>query len=178
MTEPGDPLDQKLEHWRAQLIDLSLRNPLLNFSDRGQRTLRLLSPGPDIIFETLVKRSRQLTIFDASETGHDDGPEAVASPDKIRKGEVLVDGGTADLKKALLRLRISARTAVQEQGFNVSFRCVRSPKMEGERSIQGDIPGPTRARSCGAKAGDVFSTRSASFLSMTRSLSIRPCSTG
>ena len=46
--------------WRSNLIDLSRRNPLLSLRPTGSAYLAILQPGPDDVFEQLVRGRKPL----------------------------------------------------------------------------------------------------------------------
>ena len=72
---PKVDLHQEIERFRERLLDLSLRNPLLNYRKSKRRTLQVVNELPDVMYERLVNTGKPL-IFDF-----------VPDPPKKRKAE-------------------------------------------------------------------------------------------
>lgn len=103
-------LDARLDRWRRNLIDTSLRNRLINFKETAG-CLRLVSPDPQSIHHRLVV-SRGT--FDIGSTPASEG--ASDSGDRLQPGQ---EGQVVE--RSLLALRLKARTAQREQGVNILF---------------------------------------------------------
>jgi hypothetical protein len=53
MASPKQQVNAKIDSWLAKLIDLSRRNRLLYFKETLRSTLRITSPSPPDLFQTL-----------------------------------------------------------------------------------------------------------------------------
>ncbi len=117
----------RLETDRRELLDLSLRNPLLNFRPRV-KGLEIVGESPTQLFEALVKEKRKLTFLAApgvEAVGPLAQPEEGASPERAsadRTDHRLQTSRASDqLQARLLAIYQSARTSLEEQGVNTLF---------------------------------------------------------
>jgi len=106
-------LDARIERWRKNLIDTSLRNSLLNLREGRQGCLKLMRPHPQAIYDRLVKNKSDFELY----FGADDGTEQY-------ENKVLPDLGRDRAERSLLSMRTKARAAVREQGTNILFLTV------------------------------------------------------
>src|SRR5579884_411312 len=135
-----DQVDQKVEQWKARLLDLSRRNRLLHFQPGRTTHLKLVHPKPTALYDHIVIHGRSLTFYDTQprdasaaeqplllpideggENSSDDELGTFALPAPIRPDHVQVEADLAKLEGLLYRLRLRARTALQEQGVHVLF---------------------------------------------------------
>jgi len=138
-------VEQTLDRWRNELLDLTPANRLLNFTpgfSRGQASLRILSPSAVAFFDGLVNDGKVYSLYRAVEDddereherqlelvlsdGADQVTDGTASPIGAtsrppRDTEFVVEGDPRKVDAALYRLRIRARSALQEQGVNLLF---------------------------------------------------------
>lgn len=131
-SEPATPKD-RLERWQRKLLDLSLRNALLNFRP-GKRAIVLDAPQPDLL-EDLLAEGRTLRLLPRPDLMRGDDPRSQAiheertledlrrehALDALRRNEVLVGLTGEELAVRLTELYRSARTALQEGGANTLF---------------------------------------------------------
>jgi len=68
---PGlaEAVTRKFQQWKERLIDLSLRNRLVNFKQTRSNTLRIVEPGISAIFDRLVKEEGEYYIYVQEEQG-------------------------------------------------------------------------------------------------------------
>jgi very-short-patch-repair endonuclease len=59
-SSPIDPVVAKLHASRKELLDLSLRNPLLNYRGSARRGVEILATGTPAVFEALVEQRKSL----------------------------------------------------------------------------------------------------------------------
>ena len=134
---PEDPrtLDPKdrLARWQRKLLDLSLRNNLLNFR-AGKKTLKLEAPDPGALEDLLAAGSaikvlprpdfmdgadpRDRAVYESRE--REDVRRAHAL-DALAKSEVFVGVAQEELETRLVELYRTARTTMQEGGANTLY---------------------------------------------------------
>jgi very-short-patch-repair endonuclease len=127
-----EPTD-RMEKWKRRLLDLTLRNKLLNFKE-GRKSIGLECPDPTRL-EDLLAAGTRFRILPRAEAL---GPEDVRDPDRFRdraaedgrRATLLtaLEAGTLhalvpekDLDERLTDLYRMARTAFEEGGANVLF---------------------------------------------------------
>ena len=148
---PERPLD-RLEKWKASLLDLTLRNRLLNFKD-GKNTIPLECPEPARLEDLLAGGSRFKVLGRANVLDGTDGRD----PDLIKQrmnedlrrayvaaamehNELHAEIAEADLEARLTELFRAARLAFEEGGANVLYLCLGFLKWTPQ-----DGAGPYRA---------------------------------
>ena len=133
-------VDTKIEQWKSRLLDVSGRNPLLHFRPRKTTTLKITAPDAHKVYEQLIVTGRPLTFYDTKpvDASQIEQPllltvedvddlavdsETAASPLRppLSPDHVQVDADPAKLESLLYRLRLRARTALQEQGVQILF---------------------------------------------------------
>ena len=62
MSKPGIDLVVELQRFRSKLLDLSLRNPLLNYRKTSRRTLQIVDELPDHVFRRMVEQSKAMKL--------------------------------------------------------------------------------------------------------------------
>lgn len=130
-----DPND-RLARWQRKLLDLSLRNNLLNFNSR-KKTLKLEAPDPGALEDLLadggeIKLLPRPKLMEANDPRNQAIHEARENEQlrrehalgALRKREVFLDLSKTDLEAQLLELYRSARGALQEGGANTLFLAI------------------------------------------------------
>lgn len=123
----------RLARWQRKLLDLSLRNNLLNFRS-GKKSLRLEAPDPgaleDLLSEGLALKllprpelmdgtdPRNRALYEARE--HED-PRRGHALDALARREVFVEVPRDELEARLVDLYRTARNTLQEGGANILF---------------------------------------------------------
>lgn len=127
-----DPKD-RLGRWQRKLLDLSLRNNLLNFK-AGKKSLKLESPDPAALEDILAsgKKLKLLTRPDLMD-GADPRDQALYelreredvrrlhALDALKRYEVFVGLSSTEMEARLIELYRGARTALQEGGSNTLY---------------------------------------------------------
>lgn len=135
----GEPdlsaIRSEIEKSRRDLLDLGLRNTLLNYRPLKSRGLELVDEVPREVFRILVADGRPMS-FLASEaaaelppTVDDEGARSLAQPEDEAPGvaERHVDSklqtaySPQSLQSRLLQTHYAARTSIEEQGLNVLY---------------------------------------------------------
>ncbi|WP_138468940.1 DUF3320 domain-containing protein [Poseidonocella sp. HB161398] len=140
--EPDSPAD-RISRWQRKLLDLSLRNRLLNFRDTKQ-TLPLLCPDVALLEDQLAggRKFRALALKEDSQLGARDlGPAeeaellATLCRDAFEKGRIAVPLTAKDTEARLLALYRRAKSDMQEGGTSTLFLAagfLRWKKSEGD----------------------------------------------
>ncbi|MBK7403039.1 MAG: DUF4011 domain-containing protein [Phycisphaerales bacterium] len=122
-TEPDRPGD-RVDRWRRKLLDLTLRNRLLNFRETG-RSLGLAVPDLSALEDALADGgSFDLLPKPARGTGEAaPGPEAERAFQlgELEAGRVYTTAPDAETSRRLLELYRSGRSSIEETGANVLF---------------------------------------------------------
>ena len=117
----------KIESSRKELLDLSLRNALLNYRPLSARGVEVVGENVTQVFNTLVDAKRAMTFQPA---GEDEGdrtldfswaePEIVPSANQKDRGLQTGETATA-LQRRLLNTYRLANSAIEETGVNTLF---------------------------------------------------------
>lgn len=131
---------EALESSRRELLDLTLRNPLLNHRLTGARGARIVDERSAEVFRILAVEGKALRFLPAAErTVAETPPGQGDEPDPRHTDRKLRTSHTPDrLQSRLLRTAHDARTLLEEQGVNVlhlalgmlHWRDVASPEQE------------------------------------------------
>ena len=113
------PLPGGLEHARQQLLDLGLRNNLLNYRLLKTRGLESHTESPDELFQALVSRRQVRFAAVPREDQGADRPRARRTGDSVTTLPFI--GDEADLERRLLNTHDHARISLEEQGLNSLF---------------------------------------------------------
>lgn len=112
----------EMDRSRRDLLDLSLRNPLINYRTLRARGVEAVGMGPEAVFEALVSSSRRMSFAPLEE---DQALELIEDGDarsSRSKRYVLQTSEPPDqLQKRLRNTFYFANTTIQEQGVNTLF---------------------------------------------------------
>ncbi len=126
----------RLDRWQRKLLDLSLRNSLLNFR-AGKRSARIVAPDPAALEDALALRKElRLLAHPGIMTGIDPRDaeihrqryksDAVAdmAHKALEKSDVYIELGKEDLEDRLTELYRAAKTAMEEGGTNILYLAI------------------------------------------------------
>lgn len=127
-----DPKD-RLARWQRKLLDLSLRNNLLNFRT-GKKALRLEAPDPGAL-EDLISDGHPVKLLPRPDLMDGSDPRSQAiyegrsredvrrehALDALKRREVFVGLDEKELESRLVELFRTARTTLQEGGANTLY---------------------------------------------------------
>jgi very-short-patch-repair endonuclease/ribosomal protein L17 len=141
-------VDTVIDRWQAELLDLSKGNRLLH-SKPGRGSLSLIYPRTDLLFHGLVNQGQSFTFYqgnevdgsstrnvdeqlalvletgEASSDSRKETSLAISSTSQLGRppypNEIIAAGDPKKIQATLYRLRLKARSALQEQGTNVLF---------------------------------------------------------
>lgn len=131
-TKPASRIDQ----WKSRLLDLSLRNRLLNFRET-KSTIRLLSAAPERVEDELAAE-KELTLRPRPKLLSEDDPRhgatmskqqradalAVHLADELQSGRLHTNLEEDEHARRLTELFRAARNALDENGTNTLFAAV------------------------------------------------------
>ena len=109
-----DPIIEKIEASRQELLDLSLRNRLLNYHPLRAKGLAEIEADPVSLFDVLVREKRAISFLPQPDEDDSDPPQA--TPTRLQTPEK-----AEDLQARLLKTYYAANTITQEQGVNTLF---------------------------------------------------------
>jgi hypothetical protein len=128
---PPDATRARLEASRSELLDLGLRNPLLNYRPPRARGVVVVDELPEQVFCRLVTEAKKLSFLPAlEEAGEgllDQPPDSAATTPAgkalPRHADTRLQTGLAgnQLQAALLATHQAARAFIEERGANVLF---------------------------------------------------------
>ena len=150
-----DPIIAKIEASRKELLDLGLRNPLLNYRLLKSRGVEIVDEVPSAIFDILVNKERPMsflprkdddeqTSLDLTARLKDDSGYTLGQPDddslakRHTDNRLQTDEPTDRLQSRLLNTYYAANTVMQEQGVNTLF--IALGMVEWYASGTSDIP--------------------------------------
>jgi hypothetical protein len=122
-----------LENSREELLDLGLRNPLLNYRSSRARGVEVVDELPVEVFRILVREGRPMS-FKAAPEGSEAEPEEAGL--LMQPGDEDSNGGpaarhtdhrlqtnltSAKLQSRLIKTERDARTFIEEQGVNILY---------------------------------------------------------
>ncbi len=121
-----EPVFDKVEQWKKQLLDLTRRNKLLYLTEsKAKRLVEITSPDVGFLLDTIVNGGhslsfpmpahRQLALDTASQV---ENPEQEMA---VRRGGIETTLPVAELSRALYRLRRDWLTWQEEQGIHTLF---------------------------------------------------------
>ena len=119
-------IQAKLEASRKELLDLGLRNPLLNYRTPKGKGLQIVKEKSEFVYDILVNQGKAMTFLAASDS------EGNFSDTKLQSAEEEVK-----LQARLLNTYYFARTSIEEQGVNILYlalgmlRWKEAPDAEG-----------------------------------------------
>ncbi|MBV2131589.1 DUF4011 domain-containing protein [Pseudomonas sp. MAP12] len=133
----------RLAQWQRRLLDLSLRNPLLNLRD-SKLAIPLLAPDPAALEDLLADgRSFAVDALPRAATPEEAAGQAQAALAALAKGRLFAPVEADRLDATLVELYRKARTDLEEGGANTLFLAIgmlywRRPG-EAERSYRAPL---------------------------------------
>ena len=115
-------LKDKLEKWKTKLLDLSKRNPLLNFRFRKGTNLKIIDPPLLELWDSFVQKEQKITFPLVTEEAA--GVTAAAEKPTAKtkaKLDTVTDDTPGERQRALRNLKKKAQLFQEEQGINVLY---------------------------------------------------------
>ena len=127
----GDSIEPRLEVARRELLDLGLRNALLNYRPLRSRGAVIVDESPVELFRLLVTQERKLSFLPTPEpTAQTElalpqpelpPPDAASVPTRHSDQRLQTPYPSDQLQARLLATYYAARTFVEEQGVNILY---------------------------------------------------------
>src|SRR5690606_40702748 len=120
-----ETIEPKLESSRKELLDLSMRNSLLNYKSPKARGLHIIQEKSAAIFDILVRKGKPMTFLGRQETeGEGEDSELPALPplsdeqqrDAYLDTKLQTSESEKKLQSKILNTYYFARTSIEEQG--------------------------------------------------------------
>ena len=122
MSEIAKIVAERVERARRDLLDLTLRNPLLNYRPRRASGVDAVDTVAADVFDALVKARAKASFLPKPDDGEESETPRRARGRAARSAFRLQTGETPrDLEARLLRTANLARTSIEEQGVNTLF---------------------------------------------------------
>jgi very-short-patch-repair endonuclease len=120
-------LQEKLNEWKRQLLDLSKRNRLLHFKETKRQTLCVEQPRTEEVFKRIVGVEKPLTVVGVDpkslvnliDDATDSDPTSASQPIKVN--EIRFVGSPQTVATALYTLRARSKIELEERGVGVLF---------------------------------------------------------
>jgi len=138
--DTGDPIVDKIERTRTELLDLSLRNPLLNYRPLRSRGVEVVDEIPAAVFDFLVHKARPMSFLarqdedqqvslDLSSSSGEEPSDELDQPEEDENGlapqhtdsRLQTNESASQLQSRLLKTHHAVNTLIQEQGVNTLF---------------------------------------------------------
>ena len=120
-------IQTKLNEARKELLDLSLRNPLINYRLLKARGLEVVDESPPSVYRILVQQGKVMSFLPKPELEQDDDfqlfeeDEAETDPARLTDSKLQTHYSPTELQRRLLNTYYTARTAIEEQGVNTLY---------------------------------------------------------
>ena len=124
-----DSIISKIEASRKELLDLGLRNPLLNYRTLKSRGVEVVDEIPATVFDILVHKERRMSFLPRPNDDEDyklgqpeyedDNPDVLAR--RYTDSRLQTNDPSHRLQSRLLNTYHTANTVIQEQGVNTLF---------------------------------------------------------
>ena len=138
-----DSIQKKLEAARAELLDLGLRNPLINYKLLKARGVEIVDESPPDVYRILVQDSKAMSFLPKAESEEDDNflfdnDGVEDDPNRYTDNKLQTDYSSTELQRRLLTTYYTARTAIEEQGVNILYLALGM--IQWYESESSDIP--------------------------------------
>jgi hypothetical protein len=128
-TLSAESVDLRIDRWRRNLVDTSLRNRLLDVKESRLGCLRLTSPSPRDIYGVVVEQKDTFEVEIGRNGSATCAPMGAPRP-------LMAEKGRGD--RSLMLMRTKAREALREQGVNILFLTMGILEWSSE-STQGQV---------------------------------------
>ena len=119
-------IQTKLDTARAELLDQSLRNPLINYRLSRARGVEIVDESPPDVYRLLVQEGKTMSFLPKPEPEENDNllfedDELGTDPARHIDNKLQTDYSPTELQKRLLNTYYTARTAIEEQGVTTLY---------------------------------------------------------
>jgi very-short-patch-repair endonuclease len=113
----NDPLDRKIDSWKEQLLDLTRRSNLVDFSATKSKTLPFHRADPLTVSQVLFERE---PLYIRRSDRKDEGGSP-ADPDTLAEDEVASIRSNGDTENSLSRIELNQKRFQRERGVDSLF---------------------------------------------------------
>ena len=119
-------IEKKLNEARTELLDLGLRNPLINYKLLKARGIEVIDESPPDIYQILVQSGKAMSFLPKRESEEDslflfEDDEAEDNSARYTDSKLQTIHSPTELQKRLLNTYYTARTAIEEQGVTTLY---------------------------------------------------------
>ncbi len=111
-----ETIQSRLESSRKELLDLGLRNPLLNYKITKGKGVHIVDEKTEFIYDILVRQQKAMTFLALKE-----GQLFPEGTEKYQDTRLQTDEDEQKLQSRLLNTYYFARTSIEEQGVNLLY---------------------------------------------------------
>ena len=129
LNKSDNIIEKEFKNLRKELLDLTLRNQLLNFKSRA-KTITIVNQSPTNLFQTLVLQENKM-YFVANKKDKKEDKSSVWDHipfdfSKFSEGDkkLATDLTPKELQKRLYYINNQAKTMLQEQGYNILYLAI------------------------------------------------------
>ena len=129
LNKSSNLIEREFKNLRKELLDLTLRNQLLNFKSRA-KTITIVNQSPLNLFQTLVLQENKM-YFVANKKDKKEDKSSVWDHipfdfSKFSEGDkkLATDLTPKELQKRLYYINNQAKTMLQEQGYNILYLAI------------------------------------------------------
>ncbi len=129
LNKSSNIIEKEFKNLRKELLDLTLRNQLLNFKTRA-KTITITNQSPTNLFQTLVLQENKM-YFVANKKDKKEDKSSVWDHipfdfSKFSEGDkkLATDLTPKELQKRLYYINNQAKTMLQEQGYNILYLAI------------------------------------------------------
>ena len=129
LNKSSNIIEREFKNLRKELLDLTLRNQLLNFKSRA-KTITIVNQSPINLFQTLVLQENKM-YFVANKKDKKEDKSSVWDHipfdfSKFSEGDkkLATDLTPKELQKRLYYINNQAKTMLQEQGYNILYLAI------------------------------------------------------
>ena len=137
-----NPIQTKLNAARKELLDLSLRNPLINYRLLKARGVEVVDESPANVYDLLVEDGRDMYFLPKDESDDSsllfDDDQAENDAARLTDNKLQTTYPSKELQARLLKTHYTARTAIEEQGVNTLY--IALGMLEWYESESSDLP--------------------------------------
>ena len=116
----------KLDTARTELLDLGLRNPLINYKLLKARGIEVIDESPPDVYQILVQDRKAMSFLPKRESEEDglflfEDDEVENDPARYTDSKLQTNHSSTELQRRLLNTYYTARTAIEEQGVTTFY---------------------------------------------------------
>ena len=130
LNKSSNTIEKEFKNLRKELLDLTLKNQLLNFKSRA-KTLTIVNQTPSNLFQTLVLQDNKMYFVANKKDKKEEDKSSVWDHipfdfSKFSEGDkkLATDLTPKELQKRLYYINNQAKTMLQEQGYNILYLAI------------------------------------------------------